>query len=201
MVYVTGIMNPKGEPNSVPTFALTEREVDVLSGSVGSTTPLMLEHAYDASTSAVGMQRVGIVVAFWKATDGKLWGVVHVDEQLPMGPRAIRGLIMNRFRGFSLGVSYDGRRFIERNEVLKLGLMEVSLVEAPDHADTLVVAMEGMAPYAGWFEIETTLTAMYAHMCQPLDEAMLDFFVVRRDLWSCVLSLGRHQTAARAHAP
>jgi hypothetical protein len=196
MVYVTGIMNPRGERDTTPTFSLTERELDVICSSRANTTPLMVEHAYDAGVSEVGMQRVGIVTTFWKAGDGVLWGLAHVDERLPMGPRAIRGLLTGKFRGFSLGVPYDGVRFAQKNEVLKLGLMEVSLVETPDHEGTVLVAIEGASRFAGWAAVEARVTQMHTLMARPLDESLLDYFVTRPDLWHGVASMCAHNLAA-----
>jgi hypothetical protein len=185
-VFVTGIMNPKGSDNNEKTFALTERELDIIVASPANTTPLMVEHSYNSTESNLGMQRVGMIQTFWKDADGRLWGLAHIDPTLPMGTRALRSLLTNGFTGFSVGVPFDHERYRTRKEVLKLGLIEVSLVREPDHEGTVLVAVEGAQHLSAWANVEAAFRRLYSTMGLDCEEAALDFFFHHIELWSSI---------------
>jgi hypothetical protein len=187
-VYVVGIMNPKGEPDGG--FDLTDRELALIADTPPNQTPLLIEHNYD-TTSPEGLRQVGIIVKFWLSATGSLWGLAEINPKLQYGPRAIRRLMTGEFRGFSLGIPFDSEHFKNRNEVIKFGLAEVSLVEAPDIPSTVLMATSGAETLLEWPRIQTLICGMYCAADQKCDETVLDFFIQHRELWPLV-------TAARA---
>jgi len=182
-ILITGIMNPAGKPITYNGFDLTERELQIIVQTPNNRVSVMLEHNYDTDTET-GMATVGHVVKFWLGADGRLWGMVEITPTAKFGPRAIRKVMSGAFTGFSLGVPFNPDLFMTRNEVLKLGLVEVSLVASPDSPCTTFVAVEGAKYYAEWARIEAVIRQIYANSASICPDATLDALMMSSQLWA-----------------
>jgi hypothetical protein len=184
LVYAIGIMNPPGLADDAPTsFDLTRAEVAMIADSAHGSTALLVDHDY------VGMSPVGVVSCFWTDAAGFLWGMAVLNPDTDAGRRTIRRLATGELQGFSLGIPFDTETLRTEHTVVKFGLVEVSMVAAPDIECTRIVSLVGMAPFAAWAPLEEYVRAAYAATGQSCPTPILDALFADPSLWPMLATL------------
>jgi hypothetical protein len=187
IVYVTGIVNPKGtEDTGGQSFHLTRAQIERIAATKPHSMALMVEHNYDVSVDD-GMRAIGNIARFWTAADGKLWAVAMINPRSRYGPRTIRQLLMGEFGGFSPGMPFNTHLYKTKNEVDLLGVCEISLVKFPDDPASVIISMDGADALRGWPRVETALRSVHAKFGTVPPDHKLDEYILNKDKWAAAV--------------